>query len=93
MTFTELLLLGDAPDVFRYLKVKQLPRIFDSCESDLEAMYKLFFERKLNELSPSTSKMLSDLLQLIQAETFDNRKGSSFMDIGVQLMEFFNKVK
>ncbi|KAG4072519.1 hypothetical protein HA402_004608 [Bradysia odoriphaga] len=87
------LLLGDAPDVFRYVKVKQLPRIFDNCESDLEVMYKLFFERKLNELSATTTKMLSGLLQLVQAETFENVSGCTYMDIGVRLLEFFNKNK
>lgn len=86
------MLLGDIPDVFRYLKVKQLPQIFDHCESDLDVMYKLFFEKKLIELKPSTAKMLSDLLQLVQAETFENKASCSYMDIGIRLLDYFNKV-
>lgn len=86
------MLLGNTPDVFRYLKVKQLPQIFDNCESDVETMYKLFFEKKLIELTPSTSKMLTDLLQLVQAETFENVTRCSYMDIGIRLLDYFGKV-
>lgn len=86
------MLLGDAPDVFRYLKVKQLPRIFDNLESDMEVMFKLFFDKKLIELSSVTSKMLSDLLQLVQTDTFKNDTRCSYMDIGIRLLDYFNKV-
>lgn len=72
--------------------MKQLPLIFDNCASDLEVMYKLFFEKKVIELTPSTSKVLGDLLQLIQAETPANGTRCSFMDIGIRLLDYFNKV-
>lgn len=89
---SELLLLGDMPDVFRHLKVKQLPPILDNCASDVDVMYKLLFEKKLIELAPTTAKMLSDLLQLIRAEAFENKTSCSYMDIGIRLLEYFHKV-
>ena len=55
-------------------------------------MYKFFFEKKLIELDPSTTKMLSELLQLIQNETFENNACCSYLDIGIHLLDFFSKV-
>lgn len=93
---SELLLQGDTPDVFRYLKIKQFPRIFDSdlgiSENDVEVIYKLFFEKSLVELTSSTSKMLGDLLDLIKTETFENKERCSYLDMGIRLVDYLNRV-
>lgn len=90
------MLHGETPDIFRYLKVKQLPKIFDKdldiSENDLEVIYKLFFEKNLIELSPSTSKMLTDLLELLKTESFGNNERCFYMDMGIRLLDYLYKV-
>ncbi|KAJ6647541.1 hypothetical protein Bhyg_02764 [Pseudolycoriella hygida] len=87
------LLHGDSPDVFRFLKIKQLPRIFDHFGTDANVMYKFFFEKKLIELDPSTSKVLDELLQLIQNEANENSICCSYLDVGIHLLNLLNKIK
>lgn len=90
------MLQGDTPDVFRYLKVKQLPRIFDNdldiSENDLQIICNLIFEKNLVELTPSTSKMITELLELLKTETYENKERCSYMDLAIRLLDYLNKV-
>lgn len=90
------MLHGETPDVFRYLKVKQFSKIFDdesdTSKNDRDVIYQMVFEKGLAELTPSTVKMLDDLLELVRNEKISNSGSCSYTELGVQLLEYLSRV-